>query len=109
MMSIEVSNNQPTIKLLNKHSKRGAVGLAKLVTAIDTEQVETVETQPKKKDAVAVLKQAWLDADKPCNFDDVLAMFLPDRQYIEDENGYSVSALTKGIIVNIRAGNLRAA
>jgi hypothetical protein len=107
--AIEVSNNQPTIKLLNKHSKRGAVGLAKLVTAIDTEQVETVETQPKKKDAVAVLKQAWLDADKPCNFDDVLAMFLPDRQYIEDENGYSVSALTKGIIVNIRAGNLRAA
>lgn len=107
--AIEVSNNQPTIKLLNKHSKRGAVGLAKLVTAIDTEQVETVETQPKKKDAVAVLRQAWADAGKPCNFDDVLAMFLPDRQYIEDENGYSVSALTKGIIVNIRAGNLRAA
>jgi hypothetical protein len=36
-------------------------------------------------------------------------MFLPDRQYIEDENGYSVSALTKGIFANVRAGNLRVA
>lgn len=53
-----------------------------------------------------MLKQAWSDAGKPCHFDDVLAMFLPDRQYIEDENGYSVSALTKGIIANVRAGNL---
>ena len=81
--------------------------------AIDTEQAANAEQeqieQPKKKDAVAILKQAWLDADKPCNFDDVLAMFLPDRQYIEDENGYSVSALTKGIFANVRAGNLRVA
>jgi hypothetical protein len=107
---ISVADNQPAIDLLNKHSSRGAVGLAKLVQAIDTDQAnEPEEEQPKKKDAVAVLKQAWLDADKPCNFDDVLAMFLPDRADIEDENGYSVSALTKGIIVNIRAGNLRAA
>lgn len=107
---IAVAENQPAIDLLNKHSKRGAVGLAKLVQAIDTDQAnEPEEQQPKKKDAVEVLKQAWADAGKPCNFDDVLAMFLPDRQYIEDENGYSVSALTKGIIVNIRAGNLRAA
>lgn len=108
---IDIADNQPAVNLLTKHSKRGAVGLAKLVQAIDTEQAEaaTVEEQPKKKDAVTVLKQAWADAGKPCHFDDVLAMFLPDRQYIEDENGYSVSALTKGIIVNIRAGNLRAA
>jgi ketosteroid isomerase-like protein len=107
---IDIADNQPAVNLLTKHSKRGAVGLAKLVQAIDTDQAnEPEEEQPKKKDAVTVLKQAWSDAGKPCNFDDVLAMFLPDRQYIEDENGYSVSALTKGIIVNIRAGNLRAA
>ena len=107
---IDIADNQPAVNLLTKHSKRGAVGLAKLVQAIDNDQAnEPEEEQPKKKDAVEVLKQAWADAGKPCNFDDVLAMFLPDRQYIEDENGYSVSALTKGIIVNIRAGNLRAA
>lgn len=110
---IDIADNQPAIDLLNKHSKRGAVGLAKLLQAIDTEQAANVEQeqakQPKKKDAVQMLEQAWLDAGKPCHFDDVLAMFLPDRADIEDENGYSVSALTKGIIVNIRAGNLRAA
>jgi DNA-binding ferritin-like protein (Dps family) len=107
---IDIADNQPAVNLLTKHSKRGAVGLAKLVQAIDTDQAnEPEEEQPKKKDAVAMLKQAWLDADKPCNFDDVLAMFLPDRQYIEDENGYSVAALVMGIRANFGAGNLRVA
>ena len=109
---IAVADNQPAIDLLNKHSARGAVGLAKLVQAIDTEQAANVEEQaeqPKKKDAVTVLKQAWVEAGKPCSFDDVLSMFLPYRAEIEDENGYSVGALVVGIRANIGAGYLRAA
>jgi hypothetical protein len=72
------------------------------VQAIDTEQAEaaTTEEQPKKKDAVTVLKQAWADAGKPCHFDDLLTMFLPYRADIEDENGYSVAALVMGIRAN---------
>ena len=109
---IAVADKQPAIDLLAKHSARGAVGLAKLVQAIDTEQAANVEQeieQPKKKDAVVLLKQAWADAGKPCSFDDVLTMFLPDRAEIEDENGYSVGTLIMAIRANIRAGNLRAA
>ena len=109
---IAVADKQPAIDLLNKHSARGAVGLAKLVQAIDTEQAANVDQeieQPKKKDAVVLLKQAWSDAGKPCSFDDVLNMFLPDRAEIEDENGYSVGTLIMAIRANIRAGNLRAA
>ena len=109
---IAVADKQPAIDLLAKHSARGAVGLAKLVQAIETEQAASVEEQaeqPKKKDAVTVLKQAWSDAGKPCSFDDVLNMFLPDRAEIEDENGYSVGTLIMAIRANIRAGNLRAA
>ncbi len=110
---IDIADNQPAIDLLNKHSARGAVGLAKLVQAIDTEQAANAEQeqieQPKKKDAVTMLKQAWSDAGKPCHFDDVLSMFLPYRADIEDENGYSVAALVMGIRANFGAGNLRAA
>ena len=110
---IAVADNQPTIDLLNKHSARGAVGLAKLVQAIDTEQAANVEQkqaeQPKKKGAVEVLKQAWVEAGKPCHFDDVLNMFLPYRAEIEDDNGYSVEALITGIRANFGAGNLRVA
>ena len=65
--------------------------------------------QPRKKDAVTVLKQAWVEAGKPCSFDDVLSMFLPYRAEIEDDNGYSIAALIMGIRANIGAGNLRAA
>lgn len=110
---IAVAGKQPAIDLLTKHSARGEVGLAKLLQAIDTEQAANAEQkqaeQPKKKDAVTVLKQAWSDAGKPCSFDDVLNMFLPDRAEIEDENGYSVGTLITAIRANIRAGNLRAA
>ena len=110
---IAVAGKQPAIDLLAKHSARGAVGLAKLVQAIDTEQAANAEQkqaeQPKKKDAVVLLKQAWSEAGKPCSFDDVLNMFLPDRAEIEDENGYSVCTLIMAIRANIRAGNLRAA
>ena len=56
-----------------------------------------------------VLKQAWVEAGKPCGFDDVLSMFLPYREAIEGENGYSIAALIMGIRANIGAGNLRAA
>ena len=84
-----------------------------MVQAIDTEQAASVEEQaeqqPKKKDAVVLLKQAWADAGKPCSFDDVLTMFLPCRADIEDENGYSIAALVAGIRANFGAGNLRAA
>ena len=100
---IAVADNQPAIDLLNKHSARGAVGLTKLVQAIDTEQAANAEQeieQPKKKDAVTVLKQAWVETGKPCHFDDVLSMFLPYRAEIEDENGYSVAALIMGIRAN---------
>ena len=110
---ISVADKQPTIDLLNKHSARGAVGLAKLVQAIDTEQAANVEQkqaeQPKKKGAVEVLKQAWVEAGKPCHFDDVLNIFLPYRAEIEDDNGYSVEALITGIRANFGAGNLRVA
>jgi hypothetical protein len=41
-----------------------------------------------------------VDAGKPCNFDDLLTMFLPYRADIEDENGYSVAALVMGIRAN---------
>ena len=104
---IAVADNQPAIDLLNKHSARGAVGLAKLVQAIDTEQAANAEQeqieQPKKKDAVTVLKQAWADAGKPCSFDNVLSMFLPYRDGMEDDNGYSVEALITGIRANFGA------
>lgn len=107
---IAVADNQPAIDLLNKHSARGAVGLAKLVQAIDAEQATNAEQeqieQPKKKDAVAVLKQAWAEAGKPCGFDAVIDMFLP---YFEDGVGCSVDALIVAIRANIGAGNLRAA
>jgi hypothetical protein len=106
---IDISSNQPAIDLLNKHSARGAVGLAKLVQAIDTEQAANVEQeieQPKKKDAVTVLKQAWVEAGKPCGFDAVIDMFLP---YFEDGVGCSVDALIVAIRANIGAGNLRVA
>ena len=109
---IDIGSKQPAVTLLNKHSARGAVGLAKLVQAIETEQAANIEDQaeqPRKKDAVTMLKQAWSDAGKPCSFDDVLTMFLPDRAEIEDENGYSVGTLITAIRANIRAGNLRAA
>ena len=91
---------------------RGAVGLAKLVQAIDTEQAANVEEQaeqPKKKGAVVLLKQAWSDAGKPCHFDDVLSMFLPYRADIEDDNGYSIAALIMGIRANFGADFLRVA
>lgn len=109
---IDISSNQPAIDLLNKHSARGAVGLAKLVQAIDTEQAANVEEQaeqPKKKDAVVLLKQAWSDSGKPCHFDDVLSMFLPYRADIEDDNGYSIAALIMGIRANFGADFLRVA
>lgn len=109
---IDISSNQPAIDLLNKHSARGAVGLAKLVQAIDTEQAANVEQeieQPKKKDAVTVLKQAWVEAGKPCSFDDVLSMFLPYRAEIEDENGYSIAALVAGIRANFGTKIMQAA
>ena len=95
------------------HSARGAVGLAKLLQVIDMEQAANVEQkqteQPKKKGAVEVLKHAWVEAGKPCHFDDVLNMFLPYRAEIEDDNGYSVEALITGIRANFGAGNLRVA
>lgn len=110
---IAVAGNQPVIELLNKHSARGAVGLAKLVQAIDTEQATNAEQkqaeQPKKKDAVALLKQAWVEAGKPCSFDDVLSMFLPYREAIEDENGYSIAALIMGIRANFGTKIMQAA
>ena len=110
---IAVADNQPAIDLLNKHSARGAVGLAKLVQAIDMEQASNVEQeqaeQPKKKDAVTVLKQAWSDTGKPCSFDDVLSMFLPYREAIEDENGYSIAALIMGIRANFGTKIMQAA
>ena len=65
--------------------------------------------QPRKKDAVTVLKQAWVDAGKPCRFDEVLSMFIPYRADIEDENGYSVEALILGIRANFGDGFLRVA
>ena len=50
-----------------------------------------------------VLKQAWVETGKPCSFDDVLSMFLPYREAIEDDNGYSVEALITGIRANFGA------
>ena len=50
-----------------------------------------------------VLKQAWVEAGKPCHFDDVLNIFLPYRAEIEDDNGYSVEALITGIRANFGA------
>ena len=110
---IDISSNQPAIDLLNKHSARGAVGLAKLVQAINTEQAANAEQeqieQPKKKDAVVLLKQAWADAGKPCSFDEVLSMFLPYRADIEDDNGYSIVALIMGIRANFGTKIMQAA
>ena len=107
---IAVADNQPAIELLNKHSARGAVGLAKLAQAIDTEQAnEPKEEQPNKKVAVELLKHAWVQAGKPCSFENVLSVFLPDRAEIEGEGGYSITALVAGIHANVRAGFLRVA
>ena len=99
---IDIAKNQPAIDLLNRHATRGAMGLAKLVQAIDLETIDDVPVTP-KRDATDLLRQAWSDAGKPCRFDDVLSMFLPYRADIEDENGYPVEALVIGIRANFRA------
>ena len=92
---------------MNKHSGRGAVGLAKLVQTIDTEQAsEPKEEQPKKKDTVEILNQAWIESGKPCVWNDVLKVFADD---LNGENNYTLDALIAGIKTNIRAGILQAA
>ena len=107
---IVIADKQPTINLLNMHSARGAVGLSKLLQAIDADAAEQAsQEQPKKKDAVAILRQAWLDAGQPCRFDEVLSMFLPYKADIEDENGYTIGALVMGIRANFGDGFLSAA
>ena len=104
---IDISSVQPAIELLNKHSGRGAVGLAKLVQTIDTEQAnEPKEEQPKKKDTVEILNQAWIESGKPCVWNDVLKVFADD---LNGENNYTLDALIAGIKTNIRAGILQAA
>lgn len=106
---IAVADKQPAIDLLAKHSARGAVGLAKLVQAIDKDQEQLPipkEQAQIGKPANDILYQAWIESGKNCAWSDVLRVFADD---VNGENSYTVKALVAGIKTNIRAGNLRAA
>lgn len=104
---IDISSNQPAIALLNKHSARGAVGLAKLVQAIDKDQGQLPKEQAQiGKPANDILYQAWIESGKNCAWSDVLRVFADD---VNGENSYTVKALVAGIKTNVRSGILDAA
>lgn len=106
---ITIKDEQPVIDLLNMHTKRGTVlGLAKLVEAVDkydeqkASEAQELAKKPAKRDAVALLREAWKQAGQPCSFAEVLNIFVGDMGDIESTSGYSVEALIVGLNANLR-------
>lgn len=106
---ITIKDEQPVIDLLNMHTRRGTVlGLAKLVEAVDkydeqkASEAQELAKKPAKRDATALLREAWKQAGQPCSFAEVLNIFVGDMGDIESTSGYSVEALIVGLNANLR-------
>ena len=95
---IAIDSEQPVIDLLNRHAQRGVIGLGKLIEVIERHDEQQASVQVvTKRDAVALIRQAWEQAGRPGSFATILGMFAGDMDDIEAENGYTIDALVIGI------------